>query len=160
MLSWLQIAFDLDSNKTDVTLALSAVSFDQIYGAKSTTRGGRELWAQSVFLTHFIQINPAWHQTAWHQTIMTCMKFHSCRCSTFTGNCQNRGHRLKTHLYPLLSPVWLCIHGLAPCNIGLHLQPQFKLVKSDLATKKQQCLGISACWKKKLRLSSSAEDWG
>lgn len=36
---------------------------------------GRELWAQSVFLTHFIQINPAWHQTAWHQTIMTCMDF-------------------------------------------------------------------------------------
>lgn len=36
ILSWLQITFDLDSTKTDVTPALSAASFDQIYGAKST----------------------------------------------------------------------------------------------------------------------------
>lgn len=37
ILSCLQITFDLNSSKTDVTPALSAVSFDQIYGAKPTT---------------------------------------------------------------------------------------------------------------------------
>ena len=33
-----KITSDVDSTKTDVALALSAVSFDQIYGAKPTTR--------------------------------------------------------------------------------------------------------------------------
>lgn len=70
--SSLRVTFVLVSTKTDGPLLRLWWALTR-FMEQNLQLGVHGRWAQSVFLTHFIQINPPWHQTASHQTIMTCM---------------------------------------------------------------------------------------
>ena len=105
--------------------------------------GGRELWAQSGFLTHSIQINPAWHQTARIQTIKTLGNSIAADVRRQQDIVTTEDTGWKEVFILVLPP--LLISGPAPSTLLF----TFQLVQSDWAARKQRARG-----------SSSEVEWG
>lgn len=95
-----------------------------------------QLGEHNVFLlTHFIQINPIWHQTASHQR----------RCGPFTGNWHQR-HVFMDSLLPQTHPSWQ------------HFTFSPNLNKFSQTERWGNRPPVSACWNKDLGLKNGAEE--